>query len=93
VRDQPGDFDERSDGACGAGGDPRGLPRPGEFPARLYYASTRGDAARIGFDDAYIFEQLRLPAGERAIPTAQLLRDKALAAFAEWERKQDRLMY
>ena len=62
-------------------------------PARLYYASTRGDAARIGFDDAYIYEQLRLPAGERAIPTAQVLREKALAAFAEWERKQDRVMY
>jgi tRNA(Arg) A34 adenosine deaminase TadA len=62
-------------------------------PAKLYYASTRGDAARIGFDDAYIYEQLRLPAGERAIPTAQVLREKALAAFAEWERKRDRVMY
>ncbi len=62
-------------------------------PARLYYASTRGDAARIGFDDAYIYEQLRLPAGERAIPMAQVLREEALAAFEEWERKQDRVMY
>jgi tRNA(Arg) A34 adenosine deaminase TadA len=62
-------------------------------PARLYYAGTRGDAARIGFDDAYIYEQLRLPAGERAIPMAQVLREQALAAFAEWERKQDRVMY
>jgi tRNA(Arg) A34 adenosine deaminase TadA len=62
-------------------------------PARLYYAGTHGDAARIGFDDAYIYEQLRLPAGERAIPMAQLLREEALAAFAEWERKQDRVMY
>lgn len=62
-------------------------------PARLYYAGTRGDAARIGFDDAYIYEQLRLPAGKRAIPMAQVLREKALAAFEEWERKQDRVMY
>lgn len=62
-------------------------------PARLYYAGTRGDAARIGFDDAYIYEQLRLPAGKRAIPMAQVLREKALAAFVEWERKRDRVMY
>ena len=62
-------------------------------PARLYYAGTRGDAARIGFDDAYIYEQLRLPAGERAIPMAQVLREQALAAFEEWERKRDRVMY
>lgn len=62
-------------------------------PARLYYASTRGDAARIGFDDAYIYEQLRLPAAERAIPMAQVLREEAIAVFEEWERKQDRVMY
>jgi tRNA(Arg) A34 adenosine deaminase TadA len=62
-------------------------------PARVYYASTHGDAARIGFDDAYIYEQLRLPAGERAIPMAQVMREQALAAFEEWERKRDRVMY
>jgi guanine deaminase len=62
-------------------------------PARLYYASTRADAARIGFDDAYIYEQLQAPLEERAIPMTQLMRQEALAAFADWERKADRRRY
>jgi guanine deaminase len=62
-------------------------------PARLYYAGTRGDAAQVGFDDAYIYEQLETPVGERAIPMTQLMREQALAAFAEWERKADKVRY
>lgn len=62
-------------------------------PARLYYAGTRADAARVGFDDAYIYQQLETPVESRAIPMTQLLRDQALAAFAEWERKADKVRY
>jgi tRNA(Arg) A34 adenosine deaminase TadA len=62
-------------------------------PARLYYAGTRGDAAGIGFDDAYIYEQLETPVEARAIPMTQLMREQALAAFAEWERKADKVRY
>jgi guanine deaminase len=62
-------------------------------PAKLYYAATRADAARAGFDDDYIYEQLRLPPETRAIPTAQLRRDEALAALDEWQRKRDRVQY
>jgi guanine deaminase len=62
-------------------------------PARLYYAGTRGDAAGIGFDDAFIYEQLETPVEARAIPMTQLMREQALAAFAEWERKPDKVRY
>lgn len=62
-------------------------------PARLYYAGTRADAARIGFDDAYIYEQLQAPVDQRAIPMQQLGREQALDSFAEWERKADKVRY
>jgi tRNA(Arg) A34 adenosine deaminase TadA len=62
-------------------------------PARLYYAGTRADAARVGFDDAFIYEQLETPVEARAIPMTQLMREQALAAFAEWERKADKVRY
>jgi tRNA(Arg) A34 adenosine deaminase TadA len=62
-------------------------------PARLYYAGTRADAARVGFDDAYIYEQIETPVEARAIPMTQLMREGALAAFAEWERKSDKVQY
>ena len=51
------------------------------------------DAAKIGFDDSFIYQQLRLPPRERAIPMIPLMREEALAAFTEWERKADRIPY
>ena len=62
-------------------------------PARLYYAATRADAAAIGFDDAFIDDQLRLPPAERLIPAAQCMRDRALAAFEAWRAKPDKIRY
>jgi tRNA(Arg) A34 adenosine deaminase TadA len=62
-------------------------------PARVYFAATRSDAAVAGFDDSYIYEQLGLPACDRSIPTEQLMREEALAAFEEWERKPDKVRY
>lgn len=62
-------------------------------PARLYFATTGNDAAQYGFDDYFIHEQLQLPWGERKIPTAELMRDEALAAFVEWEKKTDKIPY
>ncbi len=62
-------------------------------PAQVYYAATRADAALIGFDDAYIYEQFAKPLGERALPMEQLMRTPALDAFDEWRRKDDKVRY
>ncbi len=62
-------------------------------PSKVYFGNTHADAARIGFDDSFIYRQLQVTAAERAIPMIQLMRDEALAAFEEWERKTDRVPY
>lgn len=62
-------------------------------PARVYFGNTAADASAIGFDDSFIYEQLDVPVARRAIPMVQLMREEALAAFAEWERKSDRVPY
>jgi tRNA(Arg) A34 adenosine deaminase TadA len=62
-------------------------------PARLYFATTGNDAAEYGFDDYFIHEQLQLPWGERKMPTVQIMRDEALAAFVEWKKKADKIEY
>jgi tRNA(Arg) A34 adenosine deaminase TadA len=62
-------------------------------PAKIVFAATRSDAAGAGFDDFYIYEQLSLAPGERAIPAGQLMRDEALAVFSEWNRKPDKITY
>ena len=60
---------------------------------RLYYGNTRQDAARIDFDDDFIYREIARPIARRSIPTRQLLRDEAQAAFAEWKAKADKTRY
>lgn len=61
--------------------------------AKIYYANTRDDAARIGFDDSFIYDQLQLPPGVRRIPMIALMREQALAAFREWEKSPNKVKY
>jgi tRNA(Arg) A34 adenosine deaminase TadA len=62
-------------------------------PVRVYYGGTREDAARIGFDDAFIFQQLTLPPSQRAIQCVPLLRDDALRAFEAWKQNDHKIPY
>lgn len=62
-------------------------------PASVFYACTAEDAAAAGFDDSFIFDELRLAPGQRHISMKQLLRSEALAAFRTWEQKADRIPY
>ncbi len=61
--------------------------------AKVYYANTRDDAARAGFDDSLIFDQLRLPPGDRSIPMVQLMREQALEAFREGRKSPLKVRY
>lgn len=62
-------------------------------PARVYFALTRHDAAGIGFDDAYIYEEFERPPAMRRIPLVQIMREAALPVFEHWERKPDKVRY
>ena len=60
---------------------------------KLYFGNTRKDAAKIAFDDAFLYRQVALPLRHRNLPMKQLLRDEALAAFREWKKKADKVVY
>jgi tRNA(Arg) A34 adenosine deaminase TadA len=62
-------------------------------PAKVYFGATAEDATAIGFDDSFIYEQLEVPLGDRSIPMVPLLREEALEAFRNWERKSDKVPY
>ena len=62
-------------------------------PDKVYYANTQADAAKIGFDDAFIYNEIELPPQKRNIPFEQMMRPKALAAFEEWANKKDKIEY
>lgn len=60
---------------------------------RIYYANNRKDAAQIGFDDDFIYQEIPLQAADRAKPMEELLRDEALKVFDLWEQKGDKTEY
>ena len=61
--------------------------------AKVYYANTREDAARIGFDDSFIYGQLALPVESRKISMVQMMHEQALEAFREWEKSPNKTQY
>ncbi len=62
-------------------------------PKAFYFACTKHDAAAIGFDDQFIYDEIELPFGKRKIPTVPLLREEGLKAFEEWKNKGDKFVY
>ena len=60
---------------------------------KVFYANTRQDAARIKFDDDFLYREVGKPVARRKIPMQQLLRNEAQKVFAEWERKPDKIRY
>jgi guanine deaminase len=62
-------------------------------PEKIYFGNTKKDAADIGFDDSFIYEELALSMPERKLAMQPLLREEALAAFREWAEKQDKIEY
>jgi tRNA(Arg) A34 adenosine deaminase TadA len=62
-------------------------------PKAFYFACTKQDAAAIGFDDQFIYDEIELPVGQRKIPTTPLLREEGLKAFEEWRGMADKFVY
>ncbi len=59
----------------------------------IYYGNNKLDAAEIGFDDAFIYQELNIPPSKRTIPMLNLLPDEAREAFKDWDLKEDKVMY
>jgi tRNA(Arg) A34 adenosine deaminase TadA len=60
---------------------------------RIYFANLTADAAKIGFDDSAIYAELKRPPAQRRIQMIQMMREKALAAFREWETQPGKIPY
>jgi guanine deaminase len=62
-------------------------------PKKIFYANTKRDAAKIGFDDHFIYKELDKPLSKRKLPTEELLRHEAGKVFQAWANKTDKLTY
>jgi len=59
----------------------------------LYYGNTREDAARIGFSDQFIFQEIAKNTTDRQITTKQVLHTESFEAFRRWNAKLDKVPY
>jgi tRNA(Arg) A34 adenosine deaminase TadA len=59
----------------------------------IYYGAAAADAARAGFDDAFLYDEFRKEKGERTLLTTQLLGDEAWASFAAWIASENKVKY
>ena len=61
--------------------------------SKIFYANDRKDAAEIGFDDDFIYEEIAIEPQYRKKPSEILLRNEAINAFRMWTLKDDKAKY
>jgi len=59
----------------------------------IYYGASAADAARAGFDDAFLYEELRKDHAARSLPSRQLLGGEAWASFQAWIDSPKKIEY
>ena len=60
---------------------------------KIYYGNNKTDAAAIGFDDSFIYDELALPREKRQKAMENLLPEEAIAAFELWTGTTDKTEY
>ena len=61
--------------------------------SKIFYANDRKDAAEIGFDDDFIYEEIAIEPQYRKKPSEILLRNEAINAVRMWILKDDKTKY
>jgi tRNA(Arg) A34 adenosine deaminase TadA len=59
----------------------------------VVYANDREGAARIGFDDQFLYDEVAKPIAARSLPMRRLLAAEALEVFEAWAAKPDKVPY
>lgn len=62
-------------------------------PDVVYFANTKEDAAQIGFDDAFIYDEINVQPHNRKIKMIHLPDSSAADVFKQWEIKPDKTEY
>ena len=62
-------------------------------PRIVFYANTKEDAARVHFDDYFIYSELEIEPSKRAISMLHKPHDLALDVFASWASNEKKTEY
>ncbi|MEI9977889.1 MAG: nucleoside deaminase [Edaphobacter sp.] len=59
----------------------------------IFYGGYAADAAAVGFDDAFLYDEIKRPVGQRDIPEVNLLPEQAKVSFDAWRVQSNRIHY
>lgn len=59
----------------------------------LYYAASREDAQDAGFDDQFLYDELKKEPDQRSLPSQQSLHSEAHRAFEKWKTMTEKMPY
>jgi tRNA(Arg) A34 adenosine deaminase TadA len=59
----------------------------------LYFANTKEDAASIGFDDAFIYDEINKSLESRTLATHHLKITHSMRAFQLWDSMEEKIKY
>jgi tRNA(Arg) A34 adenosine deaminase TadA len=59
----------------------------------IYFGNSREDAAKYGFDDSYIYQQIGMALDERQVRFTRILGKEAIEAFNYWDQQSDKIQY
>jgi len=59
----------------------------------VYYGNSRENAAKIEFDDKFIYDEMKKDINDRKIPLKQILKDEAIKAFNLWTKTENKTKY
>ncbi|MFC3417292.1 nucleoside deaminase [Algoriphagus hitonicola] len=62
-------------------------------PSKVFYACTKEDAADAGFDDDFIYEEIKVNPVDRKIPMLNGMREESQKVFEIWKKKEDKKVY
>ncbi|HLR38591.1 MAG TPA: nucleoside deaminase [Chitinophagaceae bacterium] len=62
-------------------------------PKAVYYGCTKEDAARIDFDDHFIYDELEKTQENQEIPFEKMMQSEANEVFKEWKQKGNKILY
>jgi tRNA(Arg) A34 adenosine deaminase TadA len=61
--------------------------------ARIYFAASKDDASKAGFDDSFIYQEFRRQGDQRKIQMVRVMNQKALDPFRTWEQQPNKVPY
>ena len=60
---------------------------------RIFYGNSAADAADAGFDDSFLYDEMKKPLGERSTPIVRMCSDEAIENFKAWKQQAGRIEY